>query len=169
MKAPQPWVISWDPGRRARRGSGAPRLGARRPAGAFALPWALPRGPLQERRAPPQAEAVTAIAKTGGDEGAAAVGDLLGSGAASTAVQRAALLETWRLGARAPIPTLMREARNPDPLARGNPIYPPARLPPPPRVSALVDSLPDSEVAVRAVARSEERRVGKECRSRWSP
>src|SRR5437899_1427410 len=76
-----------------------------------------------ERQGPPQSEAVTAIAKTGGDEGAAALGDLLGSGAASTAVQRAALLETWRLGARAPIPTLMREARNPDPVARGNATY----------------------------------------------
>src|SRR6266566_2581997 len=81
-----------------------------------------------ERQGPPQTEAVTAIAKTGGDEGAVAVGDLLGSGAATTAVQRSALLEAWRLGARAPIPTLMREARNPDPVARGNAIYALARL-----------------------------------------
>src|SRR6266550_384247 len=82
----------------------------------LALAHAVPA----ERQGPPQSEAVTAIAKTGGDEAAAALSDLLGSGAASTAVQRAALLETWRLGARAPIPTLMREARNPDPVARGN-------------------------------------------------
>src|SRR3712207_7884175 len=29
--------------------------------------------------------------------------------------------------------------------------------------------LPDAEAAIRRVSRSEERRVGKECRSRWSP
>src|SRR6266436_3992737 len=90
----------------------------------LALAHAVPA----ERQGPPQSEAVTAIAKTGGDEGAAALGDLLGSGAASTAVQRTALLETWRLGARAPIRTLMREARDPDPVARGNAIYALARL-----------------------------------------
>src|SRR2546430_4464258 len=33
----------------------------------------------------------------------------------------------------------------------------------------LPDSLRDSTGAVLVVARSEERRVGKECRSRWSP
>jgi len=114
----------------------------------LALAHAVPA----ERQGPPQTEAVTAIAKTGGDEGAAALADLLGSGAASTAVQRAALLETWRLGARAPIPTLMREARNPDPVARGNAIYALARLRTARGVTALVDALTDSEVAVRAVA-----------------
>src|SRR5207244_3925350 len=94
----------------------------------------------------------TGTARTGGDEGAAARSDLLGYGAASTAVQRAALLETWRLGARAPIPTLMREARNPDPVARGNAISALARLRTARGVTALVDALRDSEVAVRAVA-----------------
>src|SRR5438445_416884 len=114
----------------------------------LALAHAVPA----ERQGPPQSEAVTAIAKTGGDEAAAALSDLLGSGAASTAVQRAALLETWRLGARAPIPTLMREARNPDPVARGNAISALARLRTARGVTALVDALRDSEVAVRAVA-----------------
>src|SRR5436190_2118747 len=114
----------------------------------LALAHAVPA----ERQGPPQSEAVTAIARTGGDEAAAALSDLLGYGAASTAVQRAALLETWRLGARAPIPTLMREARNPDPVARGNAIYALARLRTARGVTALVDALRDSEVAVRAVA-----------------
>src|SRR6266699_3420358 len=114
----------------------------------LALAHAVPA----ERQGPPQSEAVTAIDKTGGDEAAAALSDLLGSGAASTAVQRAALLETWRLGARAPIPTLMREARNPDPVARGNAISALARLRTARGVTALVDALRDSEVAVRAVA-----------------
>src|SRR5437899_12786465 len=67
----------------------------------LALAHAVPA----ERQGPPQSEAVTAIAKTGGDEGAAALGDLLGSGAASTAVQRAARPATWRLGGGATAPT----------------------------------------------------------------
>ncbi len=113
---------------------------------------ALARAVPAVRQGPPQTEAVSAIAKTGGDEGAAALGDLLGSGAASTAVQRTALLEAWRLGARAPIPTLMREARNSDPVARRNAIYALARLRTTRGVTALVAALTDSEVAVRAVA-----------------
>src|SRR5438046_2214128 len=113
---------------------------------------ALARAVPAERQGPPQTEAVTAIAKTGGDEGAVAVGDLLGSGAATTAVQRTALLEAWRLGASAPIPTLMREARNSDPVARRNAIYALARLRTTRGVTALVAALTDSEVAVRAVA-----------------
>jgi len=113
---------------------------------------ALARAVPAVRQGPPQTEAVSAIAKTGGDEGAAALGDLLGSGAASTAVQRTALLEAWRLGARAPIPTLMREARNSDPVARRNAIYALARLRTAGGVTALVAALTDSAVAVRAVA-----------------
>src|SRR2546426_6750529 len=46
----------------------------------------------------------------------------------------------------------MREARNPDPVARGNVIYALARLRTARGVTALVDALTDSEVAVRAVA-----------------
>src|SRR5881392_2359244 len=113
---------------------------------------ALARAMPAERQGPPQTEAVTAIGKTGGDEGAAALGDLLGSGSATTAVQRTALLEAWRLGARAPIPTLMREARNSDPVARRNAIYALARLRTAGGVTALVAALTDSAVAVRAVA-----------------
>src|SRR3989454_9835961 len=127
-------------------------LGLLKSPRAIAPLLALARAAPAERQGPPQTEAVTAIAKTGGDEGASAVGDLLGSGAASTAVQRAALLETWRLGAGAPIPPLMREARNPDPRARGGAVYALARLRTARGVTALVDALTDSEVAVRAVA-----------------
>src|SRR5207253_751089 len=73
-------------------GDSAPAVQA---AAAFAL------GLLKQPRAiaallafaPVQPEAVTAIAKTGGDESAAALTVLLGSGASATAVQRAALLE----------------------------------------------------------------------------
>ena len=34
---------------------------------------------------------------------------------------------------------------------------------------ALLDRLSEEEMAVKGMHRSEERRVGKECRSRWSP
>src|SRR5882762_8562316 len=103
-------------------GDSAPAVQA---AAAFAL------GLLRQPRAiaallavaPVQPEAVTAIAKTGGDESAAALTDLLGSGASAPAVQRAALLEAWRLGARAPIAALMTHARNADPGARRNAVY----------------------------------------------
>src|SRR2546429_360591 len=46
----------------------------------------------------------------------------------------------------------MREARNPDPVARGNAIYALAQLRTARGVTALLDALTDSEVAVRAVA-----------------
>ena len=50
----------------------------------------------------PQCEAVTAIAKIGGEEGARAVADLLdlktAPGVGTSAVQRVALFEAWRLG-----------------------------------------------------------------------
>lgn len=99
-----------------------------------------------------QPEAVTAIAKTGGDEAAAALTDLLGSGASATAVQRAALLEAWRLGARAPIAALMVQARSADPVARRNAVYALARLRTARGVPALVEALADPEASVRAAA-----------------
>src|SRR3989442_665343 len=68
-------------------------LGLLKSPRAIAPLLALARAAPAERQGPPQTEAVTAIAKTGGDEGAAAVGDLLGSGAGSTAGQPAAPAE----------------------------------------------------------------------------
>ena len=72
-------------------------LGLLKPSRAVAPLLALARAVPPAGQGPPQAEAVTAIAKTGGGEAAAALGDLLGSGttagAAATAVQRAALLD----------------------------------------------------------------------------
>src|SRR6266498_3609532 len=65
---------------------------------------------------PAQTEAVTALANIGGDEGARAVRELLGlgptAGVATSPVQRAALLEAWRLGARAPVPALIGYAQD---------------------------------------------------------
>src|SRR5207237_10587040 len=70
----------------------------------------------------PQCEAVTAIAKIGGDEGARGVADLLdvktAPGAGTSAVQRVALLEAWRLGTRAPVAHVAEFARRADPAAR---------------------------------------------------
>jgi len=59
----------------------------------------------------PQLEAVTAIAKIGGDDGARALIDILASGSpgSATPVVNAALLESWRLGStRAPVAELVR-------------------------------------------------------------
>src|SRR5437667_145649 len=77
-------------------------LGLLKSPRAIAPLFALARAAPAERQGPPQTEAVTAIAKTGGDEGAADLGELLGSGPATQAGQRNALLEAWPLGARAP-------------------------------------------------------------------
>src|SRR5205814_1373306 len=57
----------------------------------------------------PQVEAVTAIAKIGGDDGARALGDVLAAASPGNAneVVNAALIEAWRLGARAPLAQLV--------------------------------------------------------------
>jgi len=104
----------------------------------------------------PQCEAVTAIAKIGGDEGARALADLLdvtsAPGVGTSAVQRVALLEAWRLGTRAPVARLTDFARDPDPAARAHAIYSLARLRIARAVPALLGALADPEPYVRAVA-----------------
>src|SRR2546430_7324588 len=104
----------------------------------------------------PQCEAVTALAKIGGDEGARAVANLLAvksaPGAGTSAVQRVALLEAWRLGTRAPVAQLTDFARDPDPAARAHAVYSLARLGIAGAVPALLGALADREPYVRAVA-----------------
>lgn len=104
----------------------------------------------------PQCEAVSAIAKIGGDDGARAVRELLDvkttSAVGTSAVQRAALLEAWRLGARAPIAALTDFARDPDPAARAQAIYSLARLKVARAAPTLLGALVDPEPYVRAVA-----------------
>src|SRR5438067_622549 len=104
----------------------------------------------------PQCEAVTALAKIGGDEGARAVANLLAvktaPGAGTSAVQRVALLEAWRLGTRAPVAQLTDFARDPDPAARAHAVYSLARLGIARAVPALLGALADREPYVRAVA-----------------
>ena len=104
----------------------------------------------------PQCEAVTALAKIGGDEGARAVANLLAvksaPGAGTSAVQRVALLEAWRLGTGAPVAQLTDFARDPDPAARAHAVYSLARLGIARAVPALLGALVDREPYVRAVA-----------------
>ena len=121
------------------RAAAAFSLGLLKRARAVAPLAALARG---------EPEAVTAIAKIGGDEGATALRDLLGS----RTQPRTALLEAWRLGARAPVVELLGSAHDPDPLVRRAATYSLARLRMARGAKVLVDALGDPDVAVRTVA-----------------
>jgi len=109
---------------------------------------------------PPQLEAVTAIAKIGargGNDAVAALRGLLVGGAGHesgglSSIQRAALLEAWRLGARAPVADLLGFAHDPDPRRRLAAIYSLARLRVASAAGTLVGALGDSDAAVRAAA-----------------
>jgi peptidylprolyl isomerase len=104
----------------------------------------------------PQCEAIGAIAKIGGDGGAGSLREVLAvkttSALGTSAVQRAALLEAWRLGPRAPIAALTDFARDPDPAARAQAIYSLARLKVARAAPTLLGALVDPEPYVRAVA-----------------
>jgi cyclophilin family peptidyl-prolyl cis-trans isomerase/HEAT repeat protein len=104
----------------------------------------------------PQTEAVTALAKIGGVDGARAVRELLGlgttAGVPTTPVQSAALLEAWRLGTAAPVPSLVGYAQDPDATARWHALYSLARLRVARGVPVLLNALQDPETMVRAVA-----------------
>src|SRR5207245_1132984 len=120
---------------------------------AAAAPW---RGGRAQQQGRPQAEAVTAIAKIGGDEGAGALRGILGNGSTpgvpTSLVQSTALLEAWRFGAQAPVPSLVGFAEDPDPTARWHAVYTLARLRLARGVPALLRALDDSAPFVRAVA-----------------
>ncbi len=138
-----------------------------RAAAAFALgllrePAALPALIAFLRAAPPDSqglphvEAVTALAKIGGDEAARALSDLLSGGVRATgAVPPAAaqgLLEAWRLGVRAPVAALVSFVTSPDPRARERAVYSLARLRAPAGAAALLTALQDRDPAVRVAA-----------------
>ena len=111
----------------------ADTVDAVRAAAAFALgllkdPRAVqPLLDVVQRSAPEQQgfgvfEAVTAIAKIGGEDGARALQLVIDAGRPgqpNQAVSRA-LLESWRLGALGPVPSLIRFAQDPDNLVRWN-------------------------------------------------
>jgi cyclophilin family peptidyl-prolyl cis-trans isomerase/HEAT repeat protein len=137
-------------------------------AAAFALgllkdPRALP--PLLQlvrvtpaaEQGPPQVEAVTAIAKTGGDEGARALLEIIATGSPGAPpptppAVAAALLEAWRLGSRAPVTELVAFAESPDLNARWRALYALGRLRTPRGAARLIAALADREPAIRAVA-----------------
>jgi cyclophilin family peptidyl-prolyl cis-trans isomerase/HEAT repeat protein len=102
----------------------------------------------------PQLEAVTAIAKIGGDEGARALGEIIatGSPAASSPVVDAALLEAWRLGPRAPVSELVRFADAPNATTRWHALYSLARLRAAPGAASLIRALGDRDDQTRMVA-----------------
>ncbi len=102
----------------------------------------------------PQLEAVTAIAKIGGEEGSRALSDIIaaGSPAASTPVVNAALLESWRLGARAPVAELVRFTDASDAATRWRALYSLARLRAAPGAAPLIRALSDRDAQTRTVA-----------------
>src|SRR5437867_2911287 len=105
----------------------------------------------------PQAEAVTALAKIGGDAGARALRLLLGSGTSpgvpTSVAQTSALLEAWRLGAQAaPVPALLAYAQAPAAPARWHALYSLGRLRVASGVPALLRGLQDQASLVRAIA-----------------
>lgn len=99
-------------------------------------------------------EAVTAIAKIGGTDGARALQLIIDAGRPgepNQAVSRA-LLESWRLGALAPVPSLTRFAQDPDNLVRWNAVYALARLADPRGLQTLLTAMDDPDATVRAAA-----------------
>ncbi|HYX80948.1 MAG TPA: HEAT repeat domain-containing protein, partial [Gemmatimonadales bacterium] len=102
----------------------------------------------------PQLEAVTAIAKIGGDDGARALTDIIGDGSpsASTPAVDVALLESWRLGARAPVAQLVRFTDASDAGTRQRALYALARLRAAPGAAPLVRGLNDPDPRIRTVA-----------------
>ena len=126
-------------------------------AAAFAL------GLLKDARAIPalllsaqggQIEAVTAIAKIGGDDGARVISDIIASAPAEATapVVHQALLESWRLGARAPVSQLVRFADAGAPATSWRAIYALARLRSPQGAASLIRGLADPDPQSRSVA-----------------
>src|SRR5947208_2913915 len=138
------------------RAAAAFGLGLLKDARAIEPLLALVRAVPAAEQGPPQSEAVTAIAKIGGDEGAGALHAILGTGSTpgvpTSLAQSTALVEAWRLGTRAPVPSLVGFAEDPDPTARWHALYTLARLRLARGVPALLRALDDSAPFVRAVA-----------------
>src|SRR6266705_2765231 len=130
-------------------------LGLLKESRAVAPLLALVRSVPATSQGPPQTEAVTALARIGGDDGARALRELLGlgttAGVATSAVQSAALLDAWRLGPRAPVPALIGYARDPDVTARGvsRALSDTAKLAPQDVVTRIRPLLADRDAGVR--------------------
>ena len=104
---------------------------------------------------PREMEAVSALAKIGGPEGAAAIRTILESAPlGQTAVPPAvstALLEAWRLGARAPVPQLIGFADNADETVRAHALYSLGRLRSASAATQLLRGLNDQSEEIRAI------------------
>jgi cyclophilin family peptidyl-prolyl cis-trans isomerase/HEAT repeat protein len=107
-----------------------------------------------QEAAAPQVEAVTAIAKIGGDDGARALAEVLASGSPNAAnlVVDAALLEARRLGTRAPLAELVRFTDASASDTRWRALYSLARLRAKDGATPLVRALSDPDPQTRTVA-----------------
>jgi cyclophilin family peptidyl-prolyl cis-trans isomerase/HEAT repeat protein len=125
---------------------------ARAVPGLLRLVGAAPR----EAQGAAQVEAATALARVGGNEGAAAIHEILGNGStpgvAAAPAQSAALLDAWRLAERAPVSALAGYADDADPVARWRALFSLGRLGVARGAAALVNGLQDADPRVRAVA-----------------
>jgi cyclophilin family peptidyl-prolyl cis-trans isomerase/HEAT repeat protein len=137
------------------RAAAAFALGLLKDARAVGPLLATVTGRAADQQDLPQLEAVTALARIGGESGARAIEGILESASPATELAPAparALLESWRLGPRAPIPTLIRFAESTDGTVRRQAIYSLTRLRTPQAVPTLVNALQDPEAAVRETA-----------------
>lgn len=99
-------------------------------------------------------ESVTAIAKIGGPDGVRALQLIIDAGQPgqnNQAVSRA-LLEAWRLGGDAPVPSLVRFAQASDVQVRWNAVFSLSRLADPRGLPVLLTALNDQDATVRAAA-----------------
>ena len=116
---------------------------------------AIVRGTQPADQGPREMEAVTALAKIGGDEGAQALRLVLAGGPVGGTIPptvSVALLEAWRLGARAPVQQLIGFADHADETIRGRAIYSLARLRTAQAAATLLRALSDRSTDVRAAA-----------------
>jgi cyclophilin family peptidyl-prolyl cis-trans isomerase/HEAT repeat protein len=103
----------------------------------------------------PEAEASSALARIGGEGGAQAIRQVIEGaplGQEVPASVSAALLEAWRLGARAPMQQLLAYVDNPDPGIRWRATYSLARLRSAEAQPVLMRALNDQSADVRAAA-----------------
>ena len=103
------------------------------------------------------AEAASALAKIGGVTAAGFLGDVIGSGAGLARDRRDAMvpnavLETWRLGTRAPIPALINYATDTSTDLRWRAVYALVRLRSVPAASVILRAMRDADALVRETA-----------------
>ena len=137
------------------RAAAAFGLGRLRQARATGPLLTLARAAAPEQQGDPEMEAVTALARIGGDSGASAIQaliDLAAPGQPVSVVVSQAILESWRLGPRAAVPLLVRFATDPDAVVRWRVIYTLGRTRALPGVPVVLNALQDADPRVRAIA-----------------